>query len=412
MLRASMAVALCLAASAAVLPARAANIAPGALLEKAKAEQGPFLDTWRQLVSIDTGTGYAPGLKQVGDTLAARLEALGATVERVPVTKGVGQSIVGRFQGKGTARILMTIHYDTVFPEGTVAQRPFRIDGGRAYGPGVVDAKGGVAIVLHALAVLTSLKYDGFGQLVVQFNPDEETGSTGSQALISSLARDSDYVLSFEGWDDDSVITATNGINYLFLDVAGRASHAGAAPEQGRNAVLELSHQLLRLDGLGDPAKSTTVNWTVFRGGDKRNVIPAKASAEGDMRYSDMSEIDRVTAEIGRVTAVHRVPDTTVTFRLERGRPPLPPNEATRALAAVAQERYRQIGRTLGTVDARFGTDAGYAANAGGKAAVIEGLGIVGQGIHTPEETAEIDSVPARVYLAAGLVIDLSEKAR
>lgn len=254
-----------------------------------------------------------------------------------------------------------------------------------------------------------SLDFEGLGTLTVFFNPDEEKGSLGSRDLIQELASEQDYVLSYEPPETDAVTVATNGINYVFLNVKGVASHAGSAPEEGRNAVIELAHQLLQLQELGNPEKQTTVNWTVVKGGDRRNVIPDEATAEGDMRYSDFSEIDRVTAEAERIVQEHLIPDTEVEFSLERGRPPLPKNEATDKLAARAQQVYQDIDRDLDAVIMRFGTDAGYAyVQDSAKPAVLETLGIVGAAIHSPDEFAELESVAPRLYLTTRLIMELS----
>ena len=128
----------------------AADLPPDQLLKKAEAEQKPYLATVKQLVDIDTGTGQAAGLKTVSAVLVERLKALGATVETTPATPSAGDNIVGTIKGNGTKTFLLMIHYDTVFGPGTAAKRPFRVDAERAYGPGVADAKGGVAMVLHA----------------------------------------------------------------------------------------------------------------------------------------------------------------------------------------------------------------------------------------------------------------------
>ena len=278
----------------------AADLAPETLLKKAEAEQKPYLATVEQLVNVDTGTGQEPGLKTVSALLIERLKALGAKVETSPASPSAGDNIVGTFKGTGKKSFLLMVHYDTVFLPGTAAKRPFKVDGERAYGPGVADAKGGVAMILHSLKLLQDDKFDGFGTLTVLFNPDEETGSAGSKKIIAELARQHDYVFSYEPPDKDAVTVATNGINGVMLEVKGKSSHAGSAPEEGRNAAMELAHQMLQLKDLGDSAKGTTVNWTMVRAGDKRNIIPSSASAEADMRYSDLSESDRVLADAQR----------------------------------------------------------------------------------------------------------------
>lgn len=387
----------------------AADLAPEALLEKAQAEQKPYLATVEQLVNVDTGTGQEPGLKTVSALLVERLKALGAKVETSPASPSAGDNIVGTFKGTGSKSFLLMVHYDTVFLPGTAAKRPFKVDGERAYGPGVADAKGGVAMILHSLKLLQDDKFDGFGTLTVLFNPDEETGSAGSKKIIAELARQHDYVFSYEPPDKDAVTVATNGINGVMLEVKGKSSHAGSAPEAGRNAAMELAHQMLQLKDLGDSAKGTTVNWTMVKAGDKRNIIPASASAEADMRYSDLSESDRVLADAQRLVQKKLIDDTEVTVRLEKGRPPLAKNAASEQLAKEAQTLYAKIDRKIEAIAMRFGTDAGYAYVPGSdKPAVLETMGVVGAGLHADDEYIELSSIAPRLYLTVALIRQLS----
>lgn len=387
----------------------AADLAPEALLEKAQAEQKPYLATVEQLVNVDTGTGQEPGLKTVSALLVERLKALGAKVETSPASPSAGDNIVGTFKGSGSKSFLLMVHYDTVFLPGTAAKRPFKVEGERAYGPGVADAKGGVAMILHSLKLLQDDKFDGFGTLTVLFNPDEETGSAGSKKIIAELARQHDYVFSYEPPDKDAVTVATNGINGVMLEVKGKSSHAGSAPEAGRNAAMELAHQMLQLKDLGDSAKGTTVNWTMVKAGDKRNIIPASASAEADMRYSDLSESDRVLADAQRLVQKKLIDDTEVTVRLEKGRPPLAKNAASEQLAKQAQVLYAKIDRKIEAIAMRFGTDAGYAYVPGSdKPAVLETMGVVGAGLHADDEYIELSSIAPRLYLTVALIRQLS----
>ncbi|MBD9653495.1 M20/M25/M40 family metallo-hydrolase [Pseudomonas sp. PDM12] len=387
----------------------AADLAPEALLEKAQAEQKPYLATVEQLVNVDTGTGQEPGLKTVSALLVERLKALGAKVETSPASPSAGDNIVGTFKGTGSKSFLLMVHYDTVFLPGTAAKRPFKVEGERAYGPGVADAKGGVAMILHSLKLLQDDKFDGFGTLTVLFNPDEETGSAGSKKIIAELARQHDYVFSYEPPDKDAVTVATNGINGVMLEVKGKSSHAGSAPEAGRNAAMELAHQMLQLKDLGDSAKGTTVNWTMLKAGDKRNIIPSSASAEADMRYSDLSESDRVLADAQRLVQKKLIDDTEVTVRLEKGRPPLAKNAASEQLAKQAQGLYAKIDRKIEAIAMRFGTDAGYAYVPGSdKPAVLETMGVVGAGLHADDEYIELSSIAPRLYLTVALIRQLS----
>lgn len=180
-----------------------------ALYARCEAELPGLMKLWEQLVNIDCGTGTVPGLIKVAEILEARLKASGFAVTRHPSPAG-DHSLVGVRQGKGGKSILLMAHMDTVFAEGTVAERPFRADGEWAYGPGVSDCKAGVVTIIHGLDVLKN--YDAFGRISVLFNCDEETGSPSSKELVKELAKSHDYVLSYEpGGLNDKVTIARKG---------------------------------------------------------------------------------------------------------------------------------------------------------------------------------------------------------
>ncbi|MBS4148614.1 M20/M25/M40 family metallo-hydrolase [Pseudomonadota bacterium DY0742] len=402
------AIALCLSP----LTGQAAELQPAELLAQAKAEQPAYLETVKQLVAVDTGTGQQAGLSTVSQMLVERLKALGAEVSSRPATPSAGDNIVGTLKGQGSKDFLLMVHYDTVFAEGSAAERPFRIDDSRAYGPGVADAKGGVAMILHALELLRDQQFDDYGTITVLFNPDEEMGSKGSKAIIAELARQHDYVFSYEPPDRDAVTTATNGINAVMLEVRGKSSHAGSAPEDGRNAVMELAHQLTQLRDLGDADKGTTVNWTLIDGGEKRNIIPDQATAEADMRYSDLSETERVLADGRRIIENRLIDDTRVELRIDKGRPPLADNPGSRRLAETAQRLYGEIDQDIEPIAMRFGTDAGYAyVPDSDKPAVLETMGVVGAGLHSEDEYLELASIAPRLYLTTAMIRALSTDA-
>jgi len=389
------AIALCLSP----LTGQAAELQPAELLAQAKAEQPAYLETVKQLVAVS-------------QMLVERLKALGAEVSSRPATPSAGDNIVGTLKGQGSKDFLLMVHYDTVFAEGTAAERPFRIDDSRAYGPGVADAKGGVAMILHALELLRDQQFDDYGTITVLFNPDEEMGSKGSKAIIAELARQHDYVFSYEPPDRDAVTTATNGINAVMLEVGGKSSHAGSAPEDGRNAVMELAHQLTQLRDLGDADKGTTVNWTLIDGGEKRNIIPDQATAEADMRYSDLSETERVLADGRRIIENRLIDDTRVELRIDKGRPPLADNPGSRRLAETAQRLYGEIDQDIEPIAMRFGTDAGYAyVPDSDKPAVLETMGVVGAGLHSEDEYLELASIAPRLYLTTAMIRALSTDA-
>ena len=381
-----------------------------ALLDLAQKHKASLVEELGKLVAMDSGTDNAEGLGQVETILAQRLADLGALVEVMPSPPAAGKTVVGTVRGSGTKHIMLVIHYDTVFGVGEAAKRPFKVVDNKAYGPGVADAKGGLLIILHALDILRTRQFKGFATLTIVFNPDEEKSSLGSRAIIQQLAPQQDYVLVFEPPETERVTVGTNGIAYVRLNVAGRASHAGSAPEAGRNAAMEMAHQLLQLKDLGDPAKGTTVNWTVIQAGSVVNIIPDKASATADMRMSDLSEIARVQSDAERIVQTRLIPETTVSVVVENRRPPFTRNEASDAVAAVAKALYGELGKQLTAAVMRYGTDAGFAYNPASpnKPAVLDGLGIVGDRIHSSDEWADLDSIAPRLYLTVRMIETLS----
>jgi glutamate carboxypeptidase len=371
----------------------------------AEAEKAAYLKTLEQLVDLDSGTDDRDGLPKIEAVLTQRLRELGASVEIVDAAPSAGKVVIGRFEGKGELSILLMDHYDTVFLPGDAKSRPFRIEGNRAFGPGVADAKGGIAIILHGLRVLKDQGFANCKTMTVLFNADEERSSIGSRDTIRRLAAEHDYALSYEPPEEDQVTVATNGIAYVHLNVKGVASHAGSAPEQGRNAALELAHQLLQLQHLGDQKKGTTVNWTIVRAGEKVNVIPDTAEATADMRLSDVSELVRVQKDGETIVRNKLIPETEVSFRVESRRPPFGRNAPSENLAALASKIYGEMGLNLKVGVMRFGTDAGYAWNpANPRPAVLETMGILGTKIHTAQEYAVLDSVVPRLYLTIRMV--------
>lgn len=377
----------------------------------AQNRQPSFIQDLRGLVNLDSGTGNARGLGRVQALLVNRLKALGARVEIIAAPPAAGKIVLGSFTGAGAKNIMLMIHYDTVFPVGEAVRRPFKIAGNRAFGPGVADAKGGVLIILHALEIARNRGFKEYKTLSVFFNPDEENSSVGSHDILEKLASRQDIVLSFEPPEAERVIIATNGVARIHLDVKGLAAHAGSSPEKGRNAAMEIANQILQLKNLENSGKGTTINWTVLQAGDSErvNIIPDRASAKADMRMSDISEIERVQNDANSIIRNKLIPDTEVDLRVENRRPPFARNPATDTLAERANVIYREIGKTLQPVAMRYGTDAGFASNPhGGKPTVLEGMGIVGDRLHSADEWADLDSVAPRIYLLARMLGTLS----
>ena len=404
LLRALIVGAACLAGASAWAQADSALLAA---VEKTKPD---FLRDLAQLVNQDSGSDDGAGLDQVAAILAQRLKALGADVQVNPAPPSPGKVVVGTLHGSGSKNLMLMIHYDTVFGVGDAARRPFRIEGNKAFGPGVADAKGGALMILQALAIAKARGFTNYKTLTVLFNPDEEKSSLGSRTTIQQLAAKQDAVLIYEPPDAERVIIATNGIAFVHLEVQGLASHAGSAPEKGRNAAVELSNQVMHLQDLGSAAKGTTVNWTMLRAGEKANIIPDKASATADMRMSDVTEVERVQRDAEKIIAARYIPETQVSVKVVSQRPPFGRNAGTDKLAAQANAIYQELGKTLVPTAMRYGTDAGFAYQTGsGTPAVLDGLGIVGDRLHSPDEWADLDSVVPRLYLTVRLLETLGK---
>ncbi|HUL93346.1 MAG TPA: M20/M25/M40 family metallo-hydrolase [Burkholderiales bacterium] len=392
------------------------------VLSLAKKEKQPFLDTLKDLVSIETGSRDLEGLEKAAYLIAGRLQALGGKVDLIDPTADayrmadtpakIGKIVRARFEGKGTRRILLLAHMDTVYLRGMLAKQPFRIEGDRAYGLGIADDKQGVALVLHALAILKAIDFRDYGLVTVLINADEEMSSPGSRKLITREGERHDAVFSCESSrvDSDKLALATAGIASVILKVKGRASHAGSAPEMGRNALYELAHQILQTRDLSNPSTGLKMNWTLASAGTNRNVIPAEASATADVRVLRVADYDRIEREVRGRIRNRLISDTQVEMTFERRRPPLESNAAARALGAHAQKVYAEIGRKL-AVDAVAeggGTDAAFAALES-KAATLERFGLQGFGAHSNDaEYVLLDSIEPRLYLLARMVMDVS----
>jgi glutamate carboxypeptidase len=405
-------------------PAIAAPDAQVAAL--AEGQKLPLLDSLKEFVNIESGSRDREGLDQLAALIAGKLRALGGEVEMIEPGSAaspevyrmedtpakIGQMVKATFKGTGTKKIMLIAHMDTVYLKGMLAKQPFRIVGNKAYGLAIADDKQGIAVIVHAVAMLQKLGFKEYGTLTVLINGDEEISSPGSRAMITKLAGEHDFVLSHEAStvDEDKLSLATAGIGAVSLKVQGKASHAGSAPDKGVNALYELAHQVLQMRDLSDPATGLKMNWTLAQAGTNRNVIPAAASAEADVRVTRVADYDRVEKAMNERVKTQLVPDAKVELRFERRRPPLEANPASVALGRQAQLIYREVNMNLVVDDkvAGGGTDAAFA-GLGGKAGVVERFGLMGYGAHSADaEYVLVDSIEFRLYLVARLVMDIS----
>jgi glutamate carboxypeptidase len=394
--------------------------ATDALLARVKQERAAYLETLQELVSIESGSRDIDGLNRISEVIAARLRALGGDVQLLAPGNDIrfddtpaliGRSVLARFKGLGARRILLLAHMDTVYAKGMGAKQPFRIDGDRAFGLGIADDKQGVALILHTLAMLQAMKFQQYGTLTVLITGDEEISAPGSRGMLTRLGREHDVILSCEGGGgagNDRIELATTGSGSLLLRVTGRASHAGQAPEQGRNALYEMAHQIMQMRDLSDPATGVKLNWTVASAGTVRNMIPPAAQAMADVRVQRASSWDAIERSVRQRAAKTLIPDTKVDLVLERRRPPLQPTDASRVLGAQAQRIYSDLGRKLRVATEGQGgaTDAAIAALET-KGAVIEGLGLQGAGAHSNDaEYIFLNSLEPRLYLLSRLIMN------
>jgi glutamate carboxypeptidase len=386
-----------------------------ALLAAAQNAQPAVIDTLQKMVQIESGSANVAGISKIADLVQARLTALGAVTERIKSSDSDRAMVKGVFKGTGSLSALLIAHMDTVYADGILASEPYRQEGNRLYGPGIADDKGGIAVILHTLEILKSMGWKNFSTLTVLFNSDEEIGSPGSGEILSALGAAHQVVLSYEPSPAkavaqvEGVLLSAAGTATATLEVKGRASHAGAAPEQGRNALIELSHQLLATQDIAKEVPGAQLNWTFAQGGLVRNQIPERAHAFGDVRLTQSSAFENLSRALeSKLKESKRVPETEVTVKLELGRPPYQAGERGLALAQRARAIYAELeGRKLQFIPSTgAGTDAGFA-GISGKPAVLESMGLAGWGYHAKNEYIEIDSIVPRLYLSARLLQDL-----
>ena len=331
------------------------------------------------------------------DTSASVLSAI--IERRLGSAPSIHRSDAGphvHWSGGGDPAVLLVGHHDTVFPAGTLESRPFRVDSGRIYGPGVFDMKAGIVQAIHALASL-----DDLSQVEIFLSADEEVGSVTSKDIIVDRARACGAALVLEPSADGGALkSARKGTGTYELIVHGRASHAGLEPEKGVNALVEAATQVLRIATFGDPSRGTTVTPTVADVGTADNVVPARARILIDVRAEDPSESERVHE------AMKGLKPQLDGAKLELfggfNRPPMPASASTRLLD-IAESVAQDLG--LGEISAVAvggGSDGNFTAAAG--VPTLDGLGAVGGGAHADHEWVDATAMVDRARLLAGLI--------
>lgn len=404
-----------LAALIAMASAPAFSAADTKLLDAAKQAQPAVIETLKTMVSIESGSGDSAGLAKMANLVDERLSALGLKTERRKSPIGVGaDTVIGTMTGTGTRKIMLQGHMDTVYREGILKEQPIKLDGNKLYGPGIADDKGGLAVILHSLKILKEFGWTDYATLTVLMNPDEEVGSGGSGPTIATLAADQDYVLSCEPTaakavaKTEALLLGAAGTATVTMEVKGRASHAGAAPELGRNAILEIAYQMLATSDLAKAIPGAIMNWTNVVSNKATNQIPELAVATADVRMTIPGVEQKLEAALqAKVGSAKHIPDTVTTIKMVVGRPAFLAGSRGRKLGEMAQGIYRELDRDLALVPMTgAATDAGFAAQSG-RPVVLESFGLAGYGYHARDEYVELDSIVPRLYLMTRMLQEL-----
>jgi glutamate carboxypeptidase len=350
----------------------------------------------RRLVELDSPTESKPLCDAVGDQLAAQAAAFGMACERL-TQRDAGDHRLFRLRGEGRARVLLCGHFDTVHPIGRGAT--FRIEGDRAGGPGILDMKGGLALGLFAIAEARRIRGGNLpGDVTFIMNSDEETGSATSRALIEREARAHDIALVLEpGRPGPALTIARKGVGILDLTVDGVEAHAGAEPEKGANAILELARitQVAAALARGE----TTVNAGTISGGTAPYVVPGRAPLGLDNRVPTLAEAARVESALAELVAATRIPGTRASLAGRFRRPPMESTPASLAIAARLRAVAADIGLLLRLAASGGASDGSDIAAAG--TPTVDGLGPHGGRAHSAEESIEIPSLFAKHAILA-----------
>jgi glutamate carboxypeptidase len=379
--------------------------------QRAAAYYDGYMTDLERIVSIDSGTFDSDGVNEAGEFLRSILTDLGAEITIHPNDE-LGDNFVATLKGSGTRRLMLLGHFDTVYPKGTTAAHSLTIRDGKAYGPASMDMKGGMVLACYALKILRDLGFNDYEEITFVANADEEIGSPTSRKLIEDEAARMDAVLVFEpGRAAGGVLTTRKGVGMFELEVHGVAAHAGASPQDGRSANLEMAHKIIALHGLNDFDIGTTVSANQMHGGERRNVIADYAHCAVDVRVPTQTEGERLTAAIQAIAATSTVPDTTTKLTGGINRPPMEKVAGTDALLELSKSIVGELGREFIELTSGGGSDGNFTAAIG--IPTLDGLGPEGQNAHNAEtEYVVLDSIIDRIALTTALLIDCPAKPK
>jgi glutamate carboxypeptidase len=365
-----------------------------------------FLADLERLVNTDCGSYTRHGVDTVGRWTAERLRTLGAQVSTHGNELGLGETVIGEFAGSDPdgATLLCIGHMDTVFDEGTAAERPFEINGGIATGPGVTDMKSGLLAGLYAIGALRAA-LDGLplARLVFIANPDEEIGSPASTPHVRRFAAEADACLVFEcARANGDIVSSRKGTIDLFITAHGKAAHAGVEPEKGRSAILEAARLVTDLHALNGRWPGVTVNVGVIDGGTRPNVVAERCQVQVDVRSVTRDGLEAVEAAIAELARAQLVPDVTFTVEEQSRHWPMEKLDRSRRLVGHAIDLAEALGFELRDAATGGASDANTTAGMG--VPTVDGLGPIGGLDHSPGEYLEVASIVPRTTLLAALI--------
>jgi len=376
---------------------------PKKLLRFLKPRLPHMLATLRRFVTAESPSLEKAAADRCCGVIAQDWNKFDVRVERIAQKHRGDLLRITHAPGKSrpSGQLLVLGHYDTVYSTGTLAKMPFRLEGGRAYGPGTFDMKAGIVQALFALQALQHADMPLRKRLVFLWTSDEEIGSESSRRFFEAEARRSDAVFVLEpSFGPRGLLKTTRkGVGEAELIVHGRASHAGLAPQEGINAIHELARQLARIEGWNDFRRGVSINAGVIEGGTRTNVIPERARAVLDLRALRISDMRSLERRLHALRPLQQGARLEITGRFDR--PPLE-RKMSAALFARAKALAKQMNLSLGECTVGGGSDGNFTAALG--IPTLDGLGAVGDGAHSSHEHVFINTMPARSALLAALL--------
>jgi len=376
---------------------------PAVARQRAHDHRDDYLALLERLVRIESPSRDRSGADAFVDALSGVLRDDGWSLRREP-RDDVGDIVIARArQGAPGPATLLLCHYDTVHPRGSFGAQPWRVEGDRAAGPGVLDMKAGIVAGVLAPRLVQGAGAALAGPLTLLVTSDEEIGSDASRALIEAEAREHARVLVLEPSRDDGALKAgRKGVAQYAIGLHGRASHAGLAPFDGASALVELAHLVLELTQTGRTEVGTTVTPTVAHAGTTSNVVPERATLAVDVRVADLAEAERVDAAVRGYAA--RDPHVRVEVAGGLNRPPMEANAANAALLERALALASAAGWSVAGAVVGGGSDGNFTSALG--VPTLDGLGSVGGGAHTSDEHIRIGESLDRLGLLASLLME------